>query len=140
VGMFPGPASPMENLTIMAATSQGMLVKSAPLYKSGGIAANSDTIVQFPTDDDNLLRFFLGLFCSDNTLGVTSKLLSSGRRMAQVIHPLFNAANGPVGIYCPCDENVQLQLEVQNVTGTVVAAAQWNVYYAVHDPNWTIGA
>ncbi len=133
------PSSPSAGLTIHAATGQGKLVKSAVLTYNQAIANNAIVDQQVPTSDDNLLRFFIGLFCSDTTAGMITRLLSSGRKMAEIDDSSFAATHGPLGVYVPCAPNVQLTLELLNKSGGTVTPVAYTVYYAVDDPNWTIG-
>lgn len=133
------PVSPSSDLTIHAATGQGKLVKSAVLVYNAAIASNAVVDVQVPTSDDNLLRFFIGLFASDQTAGMITRLLSSGRKMAEIDDIGFSNTHGPLGVYCPCAPNVQLTLELLNKSGGSVTPVSYTVWYAVDDPNWTIG-
>jgi hypothetical protein len=133
------PSAPSASLTVAAATGQGRLVKSAVLIVNVAIANGALIDYQFPTVDDNLLRFFIGLHSTNSTAGVLSRLLSNGRRMVEKDNEVFDPTHGPQAVYVPCAPNIQLVLEILNKSGGAVTPVSYTVDYAVDDPNWTIG-
>jgi hypothetical protein len=133
------PGAPGESLTVAASTGQGRLVKSAVLVVNSAITNNTTTDLQFPTVDDDMERWFIGLTSSDHTAGMIARLLSNGRRMAELDDSLFAVANGMQPTFVPCAPNIQLVLELVNKSGGSVTPVTYTVAYAVNDPNWTIG-
>lgn len=140
MGRVTSPASPSDQLTIQAATGQGKLVKYVNLWLPAGVNAGQSINGSIPTFDDNLLRFFIGLFSSDATPGVVTQLLSSGRTMFSADDSAFSATHGPLACYVPCAKNVQLQFIITNNTNANKANIGLTLAYAVDDPNWQIGA
>lgn len=136
----PTAVSPTANLTIAQAVGSGQLVKSSSLYYNVAVAAGNTVGINFPTFDDNLLRFIIGFWADVSTTGFFYRLLSSGRKMAEFSALLMNAQHGPLGVYVPVAPNVVTELEMWNASGGSITPTSLTLFYSVDDPQWTIGA